>query len=393
MKTFALGIVSTTFSPDLGGLQSQLLSQLEYIDENFQHLRQQHGLSRVVLFLPKRYLSSTPEFKNIAVRFFKFQLSLPGIFFGGFSLRQKIRLAGIDVCHAHNPALEGVMLLGNLGGSKKVISSHGVDLAKFPEFRYGIRNKLWGQAAVKIGLLRVDALVVYSKQMIRFSDGLIDEGKVHVLKYMFDSTKLENWSTTKSPKSDWLRSAIGPNHIVFLTLSGSRRIKGHSNLIKAFSELAPEVPRARLIVGAEGPEIDEAKLLAAQLEIGDKVFFPGFVRGTLKAELFARADVYVNTAFFEPFGIVYLEAALARCGLVASKNGGAAALIEETKSGLIIDPTNIQSILEALRKISEPETRAQIVGAGPHLLEAHTPGLVIEDLFSLYQTLLRKVRN
>jgi glycosyltransferase involved in cell wall biosynthesis len=62
--------------------------------------------------------------------------------------------------------------------------------------------------------------------------------------------------------------------------------------------------------------------LAAQLGIGHKVLFTGFLRGKDIPRVFSMADLYVMPSVSEPFGIAPLEALGHRVPVLISRQSG-----------------------------------------------------------------------
>jgi glycosyltransferase involved in cell wall biosynthesis len=67
---------------------------------------------------------------------------------------------------------------------------------------------------------------------------------------------------------------------------------------------------------------------AAELGIGDRVFFPGFVRGQKIDQLYQSADLFVMPSVSEPFGITPLEAMMNQTPVLISKQSGVSELLD-----------------------------------------------------------------
>jgi sucrose-phosphate synthase len=64
-----------------------------------------------------------------------------------------------------------------------------------------------------------------------------------------------------------------------------------------------------------------------------------------------HGGVFVNPALNEPFGITLLEASASGLPIVATQNGGPKDILENCKSGIMVDPTNSREIADAIKKI------------------------------------------
>jgi len=75
-------------------------------------------------------------------------------------------------------------------------------------------------------------------------------------------------------------------------------------------------------MAGSGDLMHRAIEMAAELGIGHKVFFTGFLQGDELKKIYKMADVYVMTSVSEPFGIVPLEALDNDTPVIISKQSG-----------------------------------------------------------------------
>ena len=111
--------------------------------------------------------------------------------------------------------------------------------------------------------------------------------------------------------------------------------------------------------GAMRPQLES---LTAELELGDRVVFHGFISQDQCASLLAGFDVLVLPSLYECGGAVVLEAMAMGLPVIATKWGGPADYLDE-KTGILIEPTGresfINEIAEAMIKLAQsPELRA-----------------------------------
>lgn len=135
--------------------------------------------------------------------------------------------------------------------------------------------------------------------------------------------------------------------------------KGVSTLIKAFSLVAKEKREVKLVVGGKGPQERELKELASQLGLGDRVVFTGFLSDRQRDALYHWAEVAVFPSWYEPFGIVALEAMAAGTPVVVSDVGGLGEIVEDGVTGLKVPPMEVEALGQAILKILEDQELAQ----------------------------------
>ncbi|MFI7496261.1 glycosyltransferase [Kocuria sp. M4R2S49] len=150
--------------------------------------------------------------------------------------------------------------------------------------------------------------------------------------------------------------------------------KGVDVVVRALAEL----PGAELVV-AGGP--DRAELdrdpealrlwaLARELGVADRVELLGRVDHDDAAALLATADVVACTPWYEPFGMVPLEAMACARPVVGSAVGGLLDSIEDGVTGLHVPPRDVSGTAAALGALLEdPELAARMGRAGRERVE------------------------
>jgi glycosyltransferase involved in cell wall biosynthesis len=150
--------------------------------------------------------------------------------------------------------------------------------------------------------------------------------------------------------------------------------KGIGNVIEALAQ----VPDAHLSV-AGGPTADalsadpEATRLAGladELGVSDRVDFLGGVGREEVPVLMGDADVVVSVPWYEPFGIVPLEAMAAGRPLIGSAVGGLLDTVLPGVTGDLVPPRRPDLLAESLRVLlDDPALRARMGRAGRRRVE------------------------
>lgn len=81
-------------------------------------------------------------------------------------------------------------------------------------------------------------------------------------------------------------------------------------------------PKVLFVITGSGDMERQMITLAAQLQISDKVFFTGFLRGSQLQQIYKMADLFVMPSVSEPFGITALEAVANNAPVLLSKQSG-----------------------------------------------------------------------
>lgn len=98
--------------------------------------------------------------------------------------------------------------------------------------------------------------------------------------------------------------------------------KGPEYFIRAAKRVLEKIPNAKFVVAGSGDMAMRMIHQAAELGIGQKVLFTGFLRGRDVKRIFELASCYVMPSVSEPFGIAALEAMHHDTPVIISKQSG-----------------------------------------------------------------------
>jgi len=119
-------------------------------------------------------------------------------------------------------------------------------------------------------------------------------------------------------------------------------------LIRAFALLKDKDERLKLIVVGDGPLRNQHEELSKSLAIKDRIEFVGW-KNTADVSMYLNGcEIFVLPSRSEPFGIVIIEAMACQKPVVASAVGGIPEIIENGKSGVLVEPDNPDALFNAL---------------------------------------------
>lgn len=124
------------------------------------------------------------------------------------------------------------------------------------------------------------------------------------------------------------RTTIRKGDKIVLFLGRLTMQKGPEYFVAAAKKVLAKYERVKFIVAGSGDLAGQTVQLAAEMGIGHKVLFAGFLRGGDVERVFRMADVYVMPSVSEPFGIAPLEAIRHDVPVIISKNSGVAEVID-----------------------------------------------------------------
>jgi glycosyltransferase involved in cell wall biosynthesis len=143
--------------------------------------------------------------------------------------------------------------------------------------------------------------------------------------------------------------------------------KGVGNVISALGRMATDV---ELVIagGPEAggldadPEITRLRRLADAAGVADRVVFRGRVGRRELPALFRSGDVAVCVPWYEPFGIVPLEAMACGVPVVAAAVGGLIDTVVDGKTGVHVPPRRPEVLAEVLDGLLADPARCRALG-------------------------------
>ncbi|TVQ30298.1 MAG: glycosyltransferase family 1 protein [Phycisphaeraceae bacterium] len=174
-----------------------------------------------------------------------------------------------------------------------------------------------------------------------------------------------------SYKSRW--SDVLCNHNELLFIGRFDRLKGGDVIIDAFAQLAANHKSLRLrfvgpdrgILGDNGMRwsIDEyVRQRIPDLQARRRVEIVGTTPYAALDEMRRRAYLTVVCSRYETFGNTAVEAMALGCPLIASRVGGLAEIVEDERSGLLVEPGNSRSLATAIEALLADPARASALG-------------------------------
>ncbi|MFA6216184.1 MAG: glycosyltransferase [Candidatus Omnitrophota bacterium] len=202
---------------------------------------------------------------------------------------------------------------------------------------------------IAVSLSAADSLDKGKKYKAKFS---IIANAVEIPEYLpFDRAELRRQLSI--PESALLIGAVGRIHPV----------KGYEYFIEAAAAVRKGFPDAYFAIFADIHETDPDKKQylhklqerVKQLHMEDRFLFPGFRRDILPViagfDITVVPSIAIKSALgilTEGFGRVAIESMAMGVCVVASRVGGLAEIIEDGKSGVLVEPGNVVALVEAL---------------------------------------------
>jgi phosphatidylinositol alpha-1,6-mannosyltransferase len=148
---------------------------------------------------------------------------------------------------------------------------------------------------------------------------------------------------------------LGGRRVLF-TASRLTRRKGHAEVIRALGLLRAEFPTLCYVFTGSGNYVTELRQLAREVGCDDLLRPVGRVDLDTLHRLYQRCDLYVSPGAaddydYEGFGIAFMEAAYHGKVVVAGRDGGEGDAVLDGKTGLLVNPTAIPELADAIRRL------------------------------------------
>ena len=325
-------IVTRSFPPELGGMQSLMWGLAKELSKNFM----------IKVFAD--YIENHKEFDEQAT------FSIERV--GGPKLLRKYRKAYLIDEFIKNGKINGIIAdhwksLEHLKTNKKkycLIHGKEINHAKGS----GINKRL---LKVLNNVEKIIANSKYTKDLainigVKAENIIVINPGIDPIKDLDQKSleKVESLLAVKTPR--------------LITVSRFDKRKNHQKVIMALRNLKQIYPDIIYICIGYGDEEENIKDLVKELDLEGQVMFFKDISEDLKNALVAKSNIFVMPSTIykssvEGFGIAYTEAAQLSIPSIGGKDGGASDAIDHGKTGLICDGNNLDDIYSSINSMFE----------------------------------------
>lgn len=173
--------------------------------------------------------------------------------------------------------------------------------------------------------------------------------------------------------------------------------KGIDLLLAALPAVLQEVPAATAtLVGSDRDAFWETRWLrTAPPAVASRVTFVGVVADRALEQHYANAHVFVAPSRYESFGLIFVEAMARALPVVALRAPGAADLIADNMTGVLVPPDNANALAAALVRLAKDSAARNRIGSAAHALVEGRYSLPVLAAASadLYRDVMRSRRT
>lgn len=177
-----------------------------------------------------------------------------------------------------------------------------------------------------------------------------------------------------------------PHDAPLLLYAGRLALEKNVELVlEAFSRIADEFPKARLLVVGSGPHEESCLRAASELPCGDRVTFTGALPRYELDPIFAAADLFVFGSGTETQGLVIAEARAVGTPSVVVDAGGASENVVHGEDGFVV-PAETEAFSEAIRTVlGNADLRRRMSENCLRNARNYTPSAMAERVQEVYE--------
>lgn len=239
------------------------------------------------------------------------------------------------------------------------VFTHGLEINR----KVGLRGKIKRNLGIR-GANKVFCNSSFTQGVVKKLGVL--PGRIAILPPGISNSFLIN--STKSSDYD-IKEELGlKKKKIVLTLSRLIERKGIDKTLEAIVLVRHEIPDVVYVIAGDGPYRYTLEELAKKLKLQDNIIFTGYISEDKKAHYYNAADVYVmpnrelENGDVEGFGIVFLEANAYGKPVIGGRSGGVVDAIIDGKTGLLVNPIDIEEIASAIIRLLSNKGYARQLG-------------------------------
>ena len=188
-----------------------------------------------------------------------------------------------------------------------------------------------------------------------------------------------------------LKRSLAPGgEQIILHVSTFRPVKRITDCIEVMARLRERSRlRAKLIMCGDGPERDDAEVLAERLGVGDCIEFVGKQPQSQIKDYLSVADLLLLPSQTESFGLAALEAMACEVPVIATRVGGLPEVVEDGECGYLFAVGDVQGMAEtAIEILSDESLRERLGRRGREIAISR---FATENIIPQYEALYRNV--
>ncbi len=215
------------------------------------------------------------------------------------------------------------------------------------------------------------------------------KGRVTVIRHGIDTVIFK---PVKKPGKLQQELGLPPNAFILLSPHSLIPVKGQEYAIKAFIDFVTtaKTKNAFLLIAGDGKLESTLQSLAGSLPANGFIKFLGRIPSTKMADYFALCDVTLATSMYSNKNRSCQEAMACAKPVIAFDTGGTRSIVKDNKTGVLVEPGNIQALGLQIKKLYDDKTLRLKLGKNARLfiLENNSWEERVKIELAVYKSLL-----
>lgn len=202
----------------------------------------------------------------------------------------------------------------------------------------------WKKKEISDFILKCDAFIVLGKKWERFVKSISPSANIKQIH-----------NCISIPVSTVYRN---DNEMRFLFLGVLIPRKGVMDLLKAIKQLDDQhaIDQCVFDIGGTGPDEELLKKYVIENSLSSKVNFLGWIAGDRKNKTISQSQVFILPSYNEGLPVAILEAMSYGLPIICTHVGDVAEAVREDVNGYLIEPGDIDGLVNAIIKITDKDT-------------------------------------
>jgi len=314
--------------------------------------------------------------------------SLPGGWLGAHAksvVRDAVSRA--DVVHMHAmwiPSNEQVAAACRAAGVPYVWSPHGM-LDDWCMAQKPAKKRVYHALLARRALEQAAFVHCTAEAELAQASKWFGRGRGMVVPLPFE---LSDYRNRPGPEPARAKFGLGPGEPTIAYVSRLHPKKGVDVLLRAAAALRDSGRPVRLVIagGGDEPYVRSLHSLAAELSLGDRARFIGFVKGLDKVSLYQAADMFVLPSSQENFGYVVVEAMAAGTPVITTRGVALWPQLERERAAVLVEPS-VQPLVAAIASLLDDPAAAREMGQRGRewCLKEMDPSRIIASFVDMYE--------
>jgi len=289
-----------------------------------------------------------------------------------------------DIIHSHVALPDGYcgMLVAKKYKKPLIVTIHGNDF-----YNTIYRNKKC-RGNIKKVMSFSNKIIIVSNNLQKIAKEILDveKNKLKVISNGIDLKMFQANITNDSIVEEFRDKRI------IVSVGYLIKRKAHRYVIESLSKINLKYSNIIYLIGGDGPEENNLRKLAKKTGLEESIKFLGRINHQEVIKIMNSCEIFILPSWNEAFGVVYLEAMANGKPVIACKGEGIDGIIKDKKTGILVKPKDVDSIVEAIDYLFSNPKKSREIGqrAKKLVLENYTWEKNAEKTIKIYQEVLEK---